>query len=261
MTPFHLKHTKNQRKLSMITCYDATSARVLSETDIDILLVGDSVSMVVHGYDSTVHATLEMMVAHTAAVARGCRNKVIVADMPFLAHRKGLSFAMDNADRLMKAGAHAIKLEGVRGHEEIIKNLVEAGIPVMGHLGLTPQSVHQLGGYKVQGKTPENAEVIQQGAQLLEKLGCFSIVLECIPKLLAQTITKSLSIPTIGIGAGPHTDGQVLVYQDLLGLNDVLKPKFVRTFLSGKDLVKIAVNTYHQTVLSGDFPTDKESYS
>ncbi len=248
------------KKISMVTCYDYTSARILASTDVDCLLVGDSVAMTMHGHKDTLSATIEMMCLHVAAVSRGAGNKFIVGDMPFLSHRKSLSDSVTAAQLLMQAGAHAVKLEGATGNFDFIRNLVDAGVPVMGHLGLTPQSVHVFGGYKVQGTTDQSAEKLKQDALLLQEAGCFAIVLECVPSLLAEDITKLLTIPTIGIGAGASTDGQVLVFQDLLGLNNDFKPKFVKTFAQGFDFFQQAINQYVAEIQTGEFPQDEHSY-
>lgn len=249
------------RKLVMVTSYDAWSASLLNECPIDILLVGDSVMMVVHGYKDTLSATPEIMSLHTLAVARASSTKFIVADMPFLAARKGKSHALDCAALLLRSGAHAVKIEGVHGHEEIISYLVESGIPVMGHLGLTPQWVHAFGGFNVQAREAEGAERLRQEALQLQALGAFAIVLECIPLALAKEVSLSLQIPTIGIGAGPDCDGQVLVLHDLLGMNPNFKPRFVRHYLDGAASVKDAVTRYASDVGSGAFPSAKESFS
>lgn len=255
------KMKKEGRKISMVTCYDFWSARIFDRTEIDCLLVGDSVAMVMHGHPTTLQATSEMLTVHTAAVARGTREKFIVADMPFLSFRKGPDFALEVAGSLMQAGAHSVKLEGVWGHEETVKRLVGSGIPVMGHIGLTPQSIHHLGGFKVQGRTEDAALDLKRQALALEKLGCFALVLECIPAAVAQDISASLRIPAIGIGAGPDVDGQVLVLQDLLGLNGDFKPKFLRRFLEGDEQIRSALKRFHQEVQEKTFPTQSESYS
>jgi len=250
-------------KILMVTAYDASHAKLLAATDVDLLLVGDSAAMLVHGFDSTLHATVEMMAVHTAAVVRGLRgkNKFVVADMPFLSVRKGLIYAMESVEALMRAGANAVKIEGVDGHQEIISHIVKSGVPVMGHLGLTPQSVHQLGGYRVQAKSEEDQKILLSDSQKLQNLGCFSVVLECVPTQIAKTVSDSIHIPTIGIGAGPFTDGQVLVYHDLLGLNGQFKPKFLRQYLSGGQDQLAAVNQFCKDVKIGDFPSALESYN
>lgn len=244
----------------MITCYDSWSARIVDASNIDMILVGDSLAMVMHGYESTLPADMNMMTLHTRAVRKGAANTFIVSDMPFLSYRKGLAQAVEAAGELMRNGANAIKLEGLNGNQKIIEHLVQSGIPVMGHLGLTPQSVNQFGGNKVQGKKEEQADKIAEDALKLEQLGCFSIVLECVPASLAEKITSRLKIPTIGIGAGNKTDGQVLVMQDMLGMNDEFKPRFLRCYLQGENLFKDAFNRYADDVKSGKFPDNKESY-
>ena len=241
-------------KITMVTCYDYTSALILDKTDTDCLLVGDSLAMTMHGFQTTVSATMEMMAMHTAAVARGAKSKFIVGDLPFMAYRKSLSDNVNAVQALMQAGAHAVKLEGVAGNAGLITHLVESGVPVMGHIGLTPQFVHQLGGYKVQGKTDESAKRILEEAKALQQAGCFALVLECVPSEVAAKITQELDIATIGIGAGKDTDGQVLVFQDLLGLNTEFKPKFVKRYLNGAELVAQAVDAYNKEVKEGVFP-------
>lgn len=257
---FKKMKTEN-RKISMVTCYDHWSARIIAQTDIDCVLVGDSVAMVMHGHPSTLHATVEMMELHTEAVTRGAPQKLIVADMPFPTFRRGIPEAMSCVDRLMKAGAQAVKLEGVQGHEEIVQTIVGSGVPVMGHLGLTPQSIHQLGGFRVQGREEKAIEALRRDALVLQELGAFSVVLECVPEKVASQITKDLEIPTIGIGAGAGTDGQVLVLQDLLGMNPSFKPKFVRHFLSGEETLRTALKSYHDGVVAGSYPAASESYT
>ena len=247
-------------KLACVTCYDHWSATLLNGSSVDFLLVGDSVAMVVHGYSSTLSATPAMLTLHTAAVSRGAPDKLIVTDMPFPSFRQGVSAAMRCVDKFVKAGAQAVKIEGVEGHADVIAHIHESGIPVMGHLGLTPQSVHRLGGYKVQGTDDESAAELLQSATRLEDAGCFCLVLECVPAALAERITKALSIPTIGIGAGPHVDGQVLVLHDLLGLTSGRRPRFVRQFLEGSDEVGRAVDAFAAAVRDGSYPSPTEQY-
>jgi 3-methyl-2-oxobutanoate hydroxymethyltransferase len=249
------------RRLSMVTCYDFTFARLLSKTLIDGILVGDSAAMVMHGHTSTLSATIDLMRVHTEAVARGAADKFVIADMPFLSCRKGLAPALDAAQSFMAAGAHALKIEGVDGHEDVIQRLVQSGIPVMGHLGLQPQSVRAYGGFRVQGRSDESARNISENAKLLEQLGAFAIVLECVPAHLAEEVTKAIHIPTIGIGAGAGCDGQILVLQDLLGLNIDSRPRFVRPFLDGAAGVLNAVAHFDEAVKTGTFPATEESYS
>jgi len=248
------------RKIVMLTCYDAITARIVNQSDVDMILVGDSVAMVLHGFDSTIHATLEMMELHVAAVARGAPTKLIVADLPFLSFRKGSREALEASARLLRAGAHAVKLEGLSGHEDTVKSLVESGIPVMGHLGLTPQSALQLGGHKVQGRLSQEALKIEEDAKALEELGCFALVLECVPSELGTRVTRSLSIPTIGIGAGAGVDGQVLVMHDMLGLQSAFKPKFLRRYGNGEKSLLEAFNTFASDVKAVRFPNAEESY-
>src|SRR6266700_6217592 len=248
-------------KISMVTCYDYSSARAVAESSVDCILVGDSVAMTMHGYPTTLSATTPMMALHTAAVARGAPSKFIVADLPFLSYRKGLKEAMDSVHDLMSAGAHAVKLEGVHGHAEIVRHIVDSGVPVMGHLGLTPQSVHALGGMKVQARTNAAVKILASEARELENAGCFALVLECVPAEAARQVTNLLKIPTIGIGAGPGVSGQVLVYQDMIGLNPGFKPKFLRTYANAFDIIQAALNAYDRDVKSGSFPNDSESYS
>jgi 3-methyl-2-oxobutanoate hydroxymethyltransferase len=246
--------------ISMVTCYDAWSARLIADSPIDAVLVGDSVAMVMHGFPSTVHATVEMMALHTAAVRRGIGDRFIVADMPFPEHRKGIPAAMEAVDRLMKAGANAVKIEAAQGHLDVIRHVVESGIPVMGHLGLTPQSVHQLGGYRVQGREDAAARQIELDALALQEAGVFAIVLECIPAELAKRITDSLTVPTIGIGSGPACGGQILVLQDMLGMNPGFKPKFLRHFADGGQAIHQALAGYDEEVKAGRYPSPAESF-
>ncbi len=248
------------RKISMVTCYDAALARVLEASKVDCLLVGDSAAMVMHGHADTLAATVELMALHTAAVRRGAPTRFLVADLPFLSFRKGVPAALDAVAAMMRAGAQAVKLEGVVGHEDVVEAIVGSGVPVMGHLGLTPQSVNALAGFRVQGRSEDDAARILEESRRLESLGCFSLVLECVPSALASRITHSLSIPTIGIGAGIDCDGQVLVLQDLLGLSNGHRPKFLRTYLDGFSEVRDAVDRFDRDVKQGSFPAAAESY-
>lgn len=256
---FQKKKQANE-KITMVTCYDYSSAKVLADSEVDCLLVGDSLAMTMHGFQDTLSATLEMMVLHTAAVKRGAGPQFIVADLPFLSYRKSLPDTMHAVHALMQAGAHAVKLEGASGNLDTIRHMVESGVPVMGHLGLTPQWVHALGGYRVQGRDELAAEKCLQDAKALEAAGCFAVVLECIPSALAKKVTEALSIPTIGIGAGTATDGQVLVYQDLLGMNQSFKPKFVKVFLDGCQAIREAINQYCRDVKTVEFPSHEHTY-
>lgn len=254
------KKKNSKEKITMVTCYDFAFAKIIANTTIDAILVGDSVAQVVHGYPTTLGATTAMMALHTQAVYRGAPNKFIVSDMPFLSTRKGLKNTMDQVEKLMQAGAHAIKIEGAEGHADLIRHIVDSGVPVMGHLGLTPQSIHQLGGPKVQGKAQSAADKILNDALLLQEAGCFSIVLECIPTNLGKLISEKLSISTIGIGAGNQTDGQILVLQDLLGMNKGFSPKFLKKYLNGHDLISEALNSYVTEVNNVQFPLLENSY-
>lgn len=247
-------------KLSMVTCYDYWSAKILNETNIDMVLVGDSAGMVMHGFDDTIPVTLEMIATHVAAVRRGAPKKLIIADLPFLSFRGDLATNVQGVLKLMQAGAHAVKLEGYAGNGELIQHLVNSGVPVMGHLGLTPQSINTLGGFRVQGRSETQAKMIIEDARGLEAAGCFSIVLECVPGPLATEITSTLHVPTIGIGAGIGCDGQVLVLQDLLGLNMGFKPKFLRQYMNGAELIQKSLNQFCDDVKSGKFPSATETY-
>lgn len=250
------------KKISVVTCYDYPSAKIVAASEIDAVLVGDSVAMAVHGHSSTIMATMDMMVLHTQAVARGIGRQFLVADLPFLAHRASCRKTVDNVQRLMQAGAYAIKIEG--GDLEtakIIEHLVTSGVPVFGHIGLTPQSVYQLGGYKVQGKEYRQARRLKEEAARLEAAGCFGIVIECVPSLLAKEITDSLEIPTIGIGAGQHTDGQILVWHDLLALQTEFQPKFVKHYATGQSDFLTAMNRYAKEVKELKFPCAEYAYA
>ena len=242
----------------MLTAYDATMARLLDRAGVDALLVGDSVGMVVLGYDTTVPVTLEDMIHHTRAVARGAERALVVADMPFLTYQVTPAEALKNAGRLMQeGGAAAVKLEGGRPIVDSVKRLVDIGIPVMGHLGLQPQSVHQLGGFRQQATTPETADRLIADARLLEDAGAFALVIESVPPQLAAAVTATLGIPTIGIGAGPDCDGQVLVSHDILGLLDSAPP-FARQYANLRETVVAAGRAYVEDVQSGRFPQPRQ---
>ena len=258
MDIYALKDRK--QPISMVTCYDAWSARILSQTDIDMILVGDSLAMVIYGHDSTLPIDTNTMALHTQAVKKGAGDKFIVTDLPFMSIHKGLGVAMNNVEQLVKAGAMAVKIEGAFGNEEVIRRIIQSGVPVMGHLGLTPQSIHHFGGFKVQGRTSNEKQHIKEQVKILEGLGCFAIVLECIPRNLAKEITAQCTIPTIGIGAGQGVDGQVLVLHDLLGMHKDFHPKFLRTYLKGYDLLFQAVCQFDQDVKSKKYPSDAECY-
>lgn len=249
---------REQHAIVMIAAYDALMARLIAASEADVILVGDSAAMVVHGFPSTVHATLEMMTMHVAAVRRGAPEMIVVADMPFLSARRGKQAAVEAAGALMQAGATAVKVEGVAGHEDVIEHLVGSGIPVMGHLGLTPQSVHQLGGYRFQGRDPAEAARLREEARRLEELGAFAVVLECVPAELAATITHERTFPTIGIGAGAGTDGQVLVLSDLLGLDARFQPRFARRYVDGHEIVRDALQRFCRDVRAAQFPAREE---
>jgi 3-methyl-2-oxobutanoate hydroxymethyltransferase len=248
-------------KITCLTAYDYPTARLLDEVGVEILLVGDSVGMVVLGYENTLPVTLEEMLHHTRAVRRGVRRALLVADMPYGSYHTEIPESLRNAMRLVKeAGAEAVKVEGGERRLELISRLVEAEIPVMGHIGLTPQSLHVLGGFKVQGKTAEAADQLLRDAHAVEAAGAFSIVLESVPRELAARVTRELRIPTIGIGAGPECDGQVLVLHDLLGLGLGHLPKFARRYANLSDIITRAASDYCEDVRQGRFPSDAESY-
>lgn len=249
-------------KIAMLTCYDHLFARILTEAGVDAVLVGDSLGQVVLGYDSTLPVTLDDMIHHAAAVRRGLQGPLLVVDMPFMTYQVSNEDALRNAGRVMKeTGAEAVKVEG--GDDatlDCVRALVGAGIPVMGHLGLTPQSVHQLGGYSLRGRNPDEAARLLREACALEDAGCFSMVLEMIPVGLAGEVTRSVGIPTVGIGAGPECDGQVLVLPDMLGLNPTFNPRFLRRFARLGDAARSGVEEYVEAVRSGDYPSEDESY-
>lgn len=255
------KRKQSKQKICFLTCYDYPSARIISGSAIDCVLIGDSVAMTVHGHTHTMMATMDMMVLHTQAVARGISHQWIVSDLPFLCHRSSLDETINNVRQLIQAGAHAIKIEGGDTNTcDTIQHLVTSGIPIMGHIGLTPQAALQLGGFKVQGKTHEAQNRLLEEALALENAGCHALVLECIPSTLAQIITEQLSIPTIGIGAGPHTDGQILVWHDVLALQNSISPRFVKQYLPGGQLIAEAINQYAESVYNAHFPEAKHTY-
>ena len=264
------KRASGAEPLVMVTAYDAPGARMVADGGADLLLVGDSLAMVVLGYDDTLQVTVDDMAHHTAAVARGlarwtpagpeARRPLIVGDLPWLSYHLGPEDAVRNAATLVRAGAQAVKLEGGAKRVAVIEAIVDAEIPVMGHLGLTPQSVHAMGGFKVQAKQTEAALALVQDAKRLEAAGCFAIVLEGVPDVVAEMVTGALGIPTIGIGAGPGCDGQVLVFHDLLGLEDRMAPKFVRRYGSLRADGVDALSNYAADVRSGTFPSEAETY-
>ncbi len=245
-------------KMAMLTCYDATFAAVMDEAGVDIILVGDSLGMVVQGRETTVAVTVDDMAYHTRAVARGIRRAFLLADMPYGSYHNAAT-AMANAHRLMAAGGHMVKLEGAGPYIEVVEYLASRGVPVCGHLGLTPQSVHQLGGFKVQAREDAAAEQLRQDARALQQAGAQMLVLEAIPSPLAADVTQDLDIAVIGIGAGPDCDGQVLVMHDMLGLSKRL-PKFVRNFMAGQADIASAFGQYVADVRSGAFPAEEHQY-
>lgn len=248
-------------KIAMITAYDFTTAKMVDAGGIDVVLVGDSASNVMAGHETTLPITLDQMIYHAQCVIRGIERALVVVDLPFGSYQSNPEKALESAVRIMKESeAHAIKLEGGEEVSKSIKKIVNAGIPVMGHLGLTPQSIYQFGTYKVRAKEDEEAEKLINDAKLLESLGCFAIVLEKIPAHLAQKVTESITIPTIGIGAGVHCDGQVLVYHDMIGMNKDFSPKFLRRYLDLYSEITGAVARYVEDVKSTQFPNEKESY-
>jgi 3-methyl-2-oxobutanoate hydroxymethyltransferase len=254
---------KKQRgdKITCLTAYDYSFARILDGAGVDMLLVGDSLGCVVQGHATTLPVTVDEMIYHTRAVARGRRHALLIADMPFLSYQVSVEQAMRTAGRfLQEGGAEAVKLEGGVAMQETIGRLVQVGIPVMGHIGLTPQSVHQFGGYKVQGKSKDDREAVLRDAIAVEKSGAFAIVLEGIPAELAREITSRVSIPTIGIGAGPHCDGQVLVIHDMLGLFDDFRPKFVKRYAELKTVIAAAVKSFVSEVREQKFPGEEHSF-
>ncbi|HSK03556.1 MAG TPA: 3-methyl-2-oxobutanoate hydroxymethyltransferase [Kofleriaceae bacterium] len=249
-------------KIAMLTAYDATFARLLDEAGADVLLVGDSLGMVVQGHDTTLPVTLEEIAYHCRAVARGARRAHVVGDMPFMSYQASWEQGITNAGKLMKEGnCHSVKLEGGAVHAELVHRLVNAGIPVMGHIGLTPQSYHQLGGFKVQGREVGGRERLLSDARTLEQAGVYAIVLEAIPADIAREITASVAVPTIGIGAGTGCDGQVLVSYDALGMDESFKPRFVRRYATLGATIKDAISHYVADVRAGAFPSDAESFS
>ena len=252
----------SEKKITALTAYDFSFAKLLDNTEIDILLVGDSLGMVSQGHENTLSVTLEDVLYHTRSVKRGAHRALVVADMPFMSYQVSLEQAVTNAGRLIQEGhAAAVKLEGGERMADRVNAIAQAGIPVMGHVGLTPQSVHQFGGYKIQGKTFLDSKQIKQDAKDLQKAGAFSLVLEGIPEELASEITQDLEIPTIGIGAGAKCDGQILVIHDLLGLNPDFSPKFVKHYAQLADVIQNAVSEFIGEVHSKAFPAPKHSYN
>lgn len=249
------KKAREGEKIVMVTCYDATFAHLVEEAGVDAVLVGDSLGMVIQGHEHTIPVTLDDVIYHARAVARGCRRPHLVGDLPFGTYQCSVDRAMESAGRLLKeGGVQAVKLEGGEEYAETVFRMTRAGMPVMGHLGLTPQSVHQFGGYKIQGRTVDAAEKLKRDAQALQEAGAYALVLEGIPATLGAEVTRMLDIPTIGIGAGPGTSGQVLVLYDLLGLNDEFNPRFLKKFDNLHDRVVTAVSSFAREVRTGEFP-------
>lgn len=256
-----LDHKQKGEKISMLTAYDYSTAKLLDEAGIDGILVGDSLGNVMLGYENTLSVTVEDMIHHGAAVARGVKNALVVIDMPFLSYQTSVYDAVKNAGRLIKEGhGGAVKLEGGEEMADRIRAITNASIPVMGHLGLTPQSIHTLGGYRIQGKTEATAQKLLEDALAVEEAGAFALTLECVPAKLAELITSKLSIPTIGIGAGAGCDGQVLVYQDMLGMFDDYTPKFVKRFAEVGEMMKNAFAEYNRQVKEGSYPDEAHSF-
>ncbi|MCA9500757.1 MAG: 3-methyl-2-oxobutanoate hydroxymethyltransferase [Nitrospira sp.] len=258
--PEFIQHKKQGKKLTVVTAYDALFTRIVEQAGLDVILVGDSLGMVVQGKSNTLSVTMEDMLYHTRLVAQAAQRALVIGDMPFMSYQASVEDAVRNAGRFLQAGAVAVKLEGGAPVVDRVEAMTRFGIPVMGHLGMTPQSVNQSGGYSVKGKAQEEAETIVSDAKALEGAGAFAVVLECMPTGLAQRITEALSIPTIGIGAGQGCDGQVLVLYDLLGLFDDFIPKFVKPYAHLKADALQALRRYKEEVECGKFPTDNESY-
>lgn len=253
-------HKQVGKKLTIVTAYDAMFARIVEQAGLEVILVGDSLGMVVQGHPNTLTVTMDDMLYHTRMVTRATQSALVIGDMPFMSYQISVEDALRNAGRFVQAGAAAVKIEGGQIMADRVRAMTRMGIPVMGHVGMTPQSVNQSGGYKVTGKGAEDARRIVEDVKALEQAGVFAIVLECMPALLAKELTELLSVPTIGIGAGPHCDGQVLVLYDLLGLFDDFVPKYVRPYAQLKSEALQALKRYRDEVESGTFPADRESY-
>lgn len=255
------KYKENGIPISITTCYDYAFARIIDQTDIDVLLVGDSLGNVIAGYSSTIPVTIDQMIYHTEIVRRGAPSKFLIGDMPFMSYHVSLEDTMRNAGRMMKeTNANAIKIEGGKDFRHIVEALVKASIPVMGHLGLTPQSAHKLGGYTVQGRDEEKRKKIIEDAKILEEAGVFSLVLEKVPENLAQEVSQSISIPTIGIGAGRYCDGQVLVLNDILGIDESFHPKFLKKYANLFEISKNALDEYNKEIKEKKFPAEENVY-
>jgi len=263
VTITEIKEMKQRKeKIPMLTAYDYVTAKIVDEADVPLILVGDSLGMVMLGYESTIPVTMEEMIHHTKAVVRGAKKALVIGDMPFMSYHISVPDALHNAARfIQEGGAQAVKLEGGEVVAEKVRRLVDCGIPVMGHIGLTPQSIHQLGGFKVRGKGVAEAKKLLNDARILEEAGAFAMVLECIPAPLSKLITQKLTIPTIGIGAGPDCDGQVQVISDILGLYTELVPKHAKQYARLAGEIKTAVSNYASEVRSRGFPTAEQSYT
>jgi 3-methyl-2-oxobutanoate hydroxymethyltransferase len=256
-----LKKKTEKKKITMLTAYDYPFAKIIDEAGIDGIIVGDSVGMVVQGLENTLPVTMDEMIYHTKIVSRAIQNTMVIGDLPFMSYQASVEEAVRNAGRFLKeAGASAVKIEGGAEVAEQIRAMTRSDIPVMGHIGLTPQSIHRMGGYKVQGKTEESAKKLLEEAHIAEDAGAFSLLLEAIPMNLARRITEELSIPTIGIGAGPHCDGQVLVLHDVIGLFERFLPKFAKQYVNLKDHALQAINIYKKEVEEGIFPSEDQSF-
>jgi 3-methyl-2-oxobutanoate hydroxymethyltransferase len=258
--PDLLKKKREGRKLTMLTAYDFPFAQIVDEAGIDMILIGDSLGVVVQGNDTTLSVTMDEMLYHTRIVSRAAARALVIGDMPFMSFQPGIEEAVRNACRFLQAGAAAVKLEGGKAVADRVRAIAEMDIPVMGHVGLTPQSVHRMGGYKIQGREQAMADRIMADARAIEEAGAFAVVLEGMPMALGRSITKALTIPTIGIGGGPHCDGQVLVLHDLLGLFERFHPTFVKTYANLKSQALDAVKRYKEEVETGKFPSEEESY-
>ena len=260
-TAAKIKTLKGERKIAVLTAYDALTASLVDGAEIPMVLVGDSLGMTVLGYETTLPVSMAEMLHHTAAVSRGVEHALVIADMPFMSFQPSIEMGLENAGRFIKeAGADAVKIEGGTVRTELIEALVGNGIPVLGHIGLTPQSIKAMGGYKVQGKTSEQARQLMDDAMAVEQAGAFALVLECVPAELGEMISSALTIPTIGIGAGAGCDGQVLVFTDLLGFSTKQAPKFVKKYADLNPLIVEALAAYKAEVESGAFPADEQSY-
>ena len=251
----------NSEKISMLTAYDFSFAKIIDEAGIDIILVGDSASNVMAGHETTLPITLDQMIYHASSVVRAVNRALVIVDLPFGTYQADSKEALKSAIRIMKeSGAHAVKLEGGYQAKESIERIIQAGIPVMGHLGLTPQSIYKFGTYEVRAKDKQEADTLLNDALMLEEIGCFSVLLEKIPNTLSKEVSSKLTVPIIGIGAGSHVDGQVLVLQDMLGMNKDFSPRFLRRYLDLDSLVSNAVKKYSTDIKSGDFPNKEEQY-